>query len=99
MDKKAIERAKIIYDEIDRNRLFRGTVKEEDRSLMNICFVMNEDFAELEKPFMEFATQKGMVGIKGHRDVGGFRASCYNAMSIEGAAALVACMKEFEAKL
>lgn len=96
MDKKAIERAKIIYDEIDRNRLFRGTVKEEDRSLMNICFVMNEDFAELEKPFMEFATQKGMVGIKGHRDVGGFRASCYNAMSIEGAEALVACMKEFE---
>ncbi len=99
MGKKAIERAKIIYDEIDRNRLFRGTVKEEDRSLMNICFVMNEDFAELEKPFMEFATQKGMVGIKGHRDVGGFRASCYNAMSIEGAEALVACMKEFEAKL
>ena len=99
MDKKAIERAKIIYDEIDRNRLFRGTVKEEDRSLMNICFVMNEDFAELEKPFMEFAPQKGMVGIKGHRDVGGFRASCYNAMSIEGAEALVACMKEFEAKL
>ena len=99
MDKKAIERAKIIYDEIDRNRLFRGTVKEEDRSLMNICFVMNEDFAELEKPFMEFATQKGMVGIKGHRDVGGFRASCYNAMSIEGAEALVACMKVFEAKL
>ena len=99
MNKKAIERAKIIYDEIDRNRLFRGTVKEEDRSLMNICFVMNEDFAELEKPFMEFATQKGMVGIKGHRDVGGFRASCYNAMSIEGAEALVACMKEFEAKL
>ena len=99
MDKKAIERAKIIYDEIDRNRLFHGTVKEEDRSLMNICFVMNEDFAELEKPFMEFATQKGMVGIKGHRDVGGFRASCYNAMSIEGAEALVACMKEFEAKL
>ena len=99
MDKKAIERAKIIYDEIDRNRLFRGTVKEEDRSLMNICFVMNEDFAELEKSFMEFATQKGMVGIKGHRDVGGFRASCYNAMSLEGAEAFAACMKEFEAKL
>ena len=99
MDKKAIERAKIIYDEIDRNRLFRGTVKEEDRSLMNICFVMNEDFAELEKSFMAFATQKGMVGIKGHRDVGGFRASCYNAMSIEGAEAFAACMKEFEAKL
>ena len=98
MDKKAIERAKIIYDEIDRNRLFRGTVKEEDRSLMNICFVMNEDFAELEKPFMEFATQKGMVGIKGHRSVGGFRASCYNAQTLGGVNALVQAMKDFEAE-
>ena len=99
LQKKNQEKAAVLYDEIDRNKLFRGTVAVEDRSLMNICFVMNEDFAELEKPFMEFATQKGMVGIKGHRDVGGFRASCYNAMSIEGAEALVACMKEFEAKL
>ena len=54
-------------------------------------------YAELEKPFFEFATAKGMVGIKGHRSVGGFRASCYNAQSIEGVEALVACMKEFEA--
>ena len=99
MERRADERARILYDEIDRNKLFRGTVATEDRSVMNICFVMNEDFAELEKPFMEFATQKGMVGIKGHRDVGGFRASCYNAMSIEGAEAFAACMKEFEAKL
>ena len=64
---------------------------------MNICFVMNDEYAELEKPFFEFATAKGMVGIKGHRSVGGFRASCYNAQSIEGVEALVACMKEFEA--
>ena len=98
MDKKAKQRAEIIYSEIDRNKLFKGTVREEDRSLMNICFVMNEEYAELEKPFMEFATERGMVGIKGHRSVGGFRASCYNAMSLEGAEALVACMKEFEAK-
>ncbi|MGN0221272.1 MAG: 3-phosphoserine/phosphohydroxythreonine transaminase [Prevotella sp.] len=96
MDKLALQRAEILYSEIDRNKLFRGTVKEEDRSVMNICFVMNEEYAELEKPFFEFATSKGMVGIKGHRSVGGFRASCYNAQTIEGVNALVACMQEFE---
>ncbi len=96
MDKLAQQRAEILYGEIDRNKLFRGTVAEEDRSLMNICFVMNDEYAELEKPFMEFATSKGMVGIKGHRSVGGFRASCYNAQTIEGVNALVDCMKEFE---
>lgn len=96
MDKLAQQRAEILYNEIDRNKMFRGTTAVEDRSLMNICFVMNEEYAELEKPFMEFATSKGMVGIKGHRSVGGFRASCYNAQTIEGVEALVACMKEFE---
>lgn len=99
MDKIAKERAELLYGEIDRNKLFRGTVKEEDRSVMNICFVMNDEYAELEKPFFEFATSKGMVGIKGHRSVGGFRASCYNAQPLEGVQALVDCMKEFEAKL
>lgn len=97
MDKLAHERAEILYGEIDRNKLFSGTVKEEDRSLMNICFVMNDEYAELEKPFLEYAMSKGMVGIKGHRSVGGFRASCYNAQTIEGVNALVQCMKEFEA--
>lgn len=97
MDKLAQQRAEIVYGEIDRNKLFKGTVAEEDRSLMNICFVMNEEYAELEKPFFEYATSKGMVGIKGHRSVGGFRASCYNAQTIEGVNALVAAMKEFEA--
>ncbi len=96
MDKLAQQRADILYNEIDRNKMFRGTTAVEDRSLMNICFVMNEDYAELEKPFMEFATSRGMVGIKGHRSVGGFRASCYNAQTIEGVEALVTCMKEFE---
>lgn len=96
MDRRAIERARIVYDEIDRNKLFRGTVAEDSRSLMNICFVMNDEYKELEKPFFDFATSKGMVGIKGHRSVGGFRASTYNAQTIEGAEALVACMKEFE---
>lgn len=98
MDKRANERAELLYDEIDRNKLFKGTVAVEDRSVMNICFVMNEEYAELEKPFFDFATERGMVGIKGHRSVGGFRASCYNAQTLEGVQALVDCMKEFEAK-
>lgn len=99
MDRRAHERAEIVYGEIDRNRLFRGTVTaEEDRSLMNICFVMNDEYKELEADFLKFATERGMVGIKGHRSVGGFRASCYNAQTIEGVKALTACMKEFEAK-
>lgn len=97
MDARAKERAEILYSEIDRNKLFCGTVAEEDRSLMNICFVMNDEYKELEADFMKFATDKGMVGIKGHRSVGGFRASCYNAMSVEGVKALVEAMKEFEA--
>lgn len=98
MDKLARQRAEIVYGEIDRNKLFRGTVAEEDRSVMNICFVMNDEYAELEKPFFEFATSRGMVGIKGHRSVGGFRASCYNAQTIEGCQALVQAMKDFEAQ-
>lgn len=98
MDRRAMERAKILYDEIDRNKLFHGTVKEEDRSVMNICFVMNDEYKELEKPFFDFATERGMVGIKGHRSVGGFRASCYNAQTLEGVNALVQAMKDFESK-
>ncbi len=98
MERRAIERANVVYGEIDRNKLFRGTVAEEDRSVMNLCFVMNDEYKELEADFMQFATERGMVGIKGHRSVGGFRASCYNAMDMEGVNALVACMKEFEAK-
>ena len=96
MDRRAHERADMLYSEIDRNKLFRGTVAEEDRSLMNICFVMNEEYKDLEKPFFEFATERGMVGIKGHRSVGGFRASCYNAQTVEGVQALIQAMKDFE---
>ena len=99
MAKFAKERADIVYGEIDRNKLFRVTVKcDEDRSYMNICFVLNDEYAELQDEFFKFATERGMVGVKGHRDVGGFRASCYNAMTIEGCKALVETMKEFEAK-
>ena len=99
MDRLANERAAILYSEIDRNRLFRGTANEEDRSVMNICFVMNDEYKDLEADFMKFATDNGMVGIKGHRSVGGFRASCYNAMSVEGVKALVDCMQQFEKKI
>jgi len=97
MAKRAQERADILYAEIDRNKLFVGTAEKDSRSLMNITFVLKEEYKDLEAEFLAFATSKGMVGVKGHRDVGGFRASCYNAMSVEGVKALVACMQEFEA--
>ena len=97
MAKLAQQRADIIYNEIDRNKLFVGTAEKDSRSLMNITFVLKEEYKDLQDEFLAFATSKGMVGVKGHRDVGGFRASCYNAMSIEGCEALVKCMQEFEA--
>jgi phosphoserine aminotransferase len=97
MEKRAKERAEILYAEIDRNKLFKGTAEPDSRSRMNITFVLKDEYQDLQDEFMAFATSKGMVGVKGHRDVGGFRASCYNAMSIEGVQALVATMKEFEA--
>lgn len=97
MERRAHARAELLYAEIDRNKMFRGTAAKEDRSLMNICFVMSDEYKDLEADFLKFASEKGMVGIKGHRSVGGFRASCYNAMPIEGVQALVECMKEFEA--
>lgn len=97
MERRAKERAELLYGEIDRNKMFQGTVtNKEDRSLMNICFVMADEYKDKEKDFLKFATERGMSGIKGHRSVGGFRASCYNAMPLEGVQALVACMQEFE---
>jgi phosphoserine aminotransferase len=99
IQKKNIEKAKILYDEIDRNRLFKPTIADpEDRSLMNICFVMAPEYKDLEKPFAEFAKSKGMLGIEGHRSTGGFRASTYNALPKESVEALVSTMKEFELK-
>ncbi len=99
MMRRKVVKADMLYSEIERNKLFKSTVKnEEDRSYMNICFVMNEEYKELEKEFVEFATGKGMMGIKGHRSVGGFRASTYNALPLESVQALVEVMKEFEAK-
>ena len=97
MQKRNIRKADILYSEIDRNKLFKGTVKNaEDRSLMNICFVMSDEYKELEEEFSKFVSSKGMVGLKGHRSVGGFRASTYNALPEESVVALVEAMKEFE---
>lgn len=92
------EKAALLYDEIDRNPLFRGTVEKESRSLMNICFVMAEGYEELAAEFMTYAKEQGIVGIKGHRLVGGFRASCYNALPKESVEVLVKCMQDFAAK-
>ena len=99
MQKKNIEKATLLYDEIDRNKLFVPTIADpEDRSLMNICFVMSENYKELEKPFGDFAKAQGILGIEGHRSVGGFRASTYNALPRESVEALINAMKEFESK-
>ncbi len=88
-----------LYEAIDGSRMFQATIPDhDDRSIMNVCFVMKPEYQELEKRFFDFATEHGMVGIKGHRSVGGFRASLYNALPIESVEALVATMKEFEAK-
>lgn len=89
-------KADLLYAEIDRNSLFKGTAVVEDRSVMNVCFVMADGKEELQDEFMAFAKERGMQGIKGHRSVGGFRASIYNACPIESVQALVDCMKEFE---
>ncbi len=91
-----IRKAKLLYDTIDNSKIFTGTVAPDSRSLMNICFVMKEQYKDKEDAFMEVAKKKGMIGIKGHRSVGGFRASTYNALPIESVQALVDCMNEFE---
>jgi len=93
MNKK---KAQLLYDEIDRNPMFEGTAELESRSLMNICFVLTPEYKEKEAEFLEFAKSQGMEGLKGHRLVGGFRASTYNALPIESVQALVDCMREFE---
>jgi phosphoserine aminotransferase len=99
MNKINKAKAEMLHTEIERNPLFKMTVpNKKDQSIMNVCFVMSEGYEDKEKAFLEFATQKGMIGIKGHRSVGGFRASLYNALPMESVEALVACMKEFQNK-
>ena len=92
-----VKKAETLYAEIDRNSLFVGTAEKEDRSIMNVCFVLAPGKEDLQDEFLAFAKERGMVGIKGHRSVGGFRASIYNACTQEDVDALVACMREFEA--
>lgn len=95
--KRNNEKAKVLYDEIERNKLFVATVNDvNDRSIMNINFIMSDNYKEKEADFQKFASSKGMVGIAGHRSVGGFRASIYNAMPLSSVQALVDAMKEFE---
>ncbi|MBD5266586.1 MAG: 3-phosphoserine/phosphohydroxythreonine transaminase [Bacteroides sp.] len=98
MERRDLAKAELLYSAIDSSRMFVGTVVPEDRSIMNVCFVMKPEYAELEKDFADFAASKGMIGIKGHRSVGGFRASLYNALPMESVKALVETMNEFEKK-
>lgn len=98
LERMCTEKAQLLYDEIDRNKLFRGTVRPEDRSIMNVCFVMNDEYKELEADYLAYATAQGMSSIKGHRSVGGFRASLYNALPKSSVEALIQTMRDFERK-
>ena len=98
LERRDLEKAAMLYEAIDSSRMFTGTVTDPaDRSIMNVCFVMKPEYKELEKDFVEFATQRGIVGIKGHRSVGGFRASLYNALPIDSVKVLVDAMADFQA--
>jgi len=100
MHKLNLDKAAILYEEIDRNRLFTPNVKnEEDRSIMNVTFIMSEEYRDKDADFLSFATERGMSGIKGHRSVGGFRASIYNAMPRSSVQALIDTMQAFEKKV
>jgi phosphoserine aminotransferase len=96
IEKRNIQKSDLVYQEIDRNKLFVGTAAKEDRSRMNATFVMTDEYKELESEFLQLTASRGIVGIKGHRSVGGFRASLYNALPIESVEVLIDCMKEFE---
>ncbi len=98
MEKFNLEKAGKLYNAIDESKMFVGTVAKEDRSIMNICFVMEEAYKEKEADFIKFAAERNIMGIKGHRSVGGFRASTYNACDMEDVDALIAAMKEYEVK-
>ena len=95
IEKVNIEKAKLLYDYLDESRLFRPTAQKEFRSRMNVTFVTGD--AELDAQFVKEAKAAGLVNLKGHRSVGGMRASIYNAMPFEGVQALVTFMKRFEA--
>lgn len=94
IERKNAEKAQKLYSEIERNTLFESPVAPEDRSVMNIPFIMKDP--QLEPEFLAFTEKRGLVTLKGHRSVGGFRASIYNAMPEEGVDLLIAAMREFE---
>lgn len=97
LEKIDLAKATLLYNAIDQSKMFVGTVTDKDsRSIMNVTFVMTEPYKHLEKEFVDFCLQRGIVGIKGHRSVGGFRASLYNALPLESVQALVDAMNEFE---
>ncbi len=96
VEKMNLKKANLLYDAIDNSKMFVGTAEKDSRSLMNICFVMKEAYKVKEEEFLKFAQGQGMVGIKGHRSVGGFRASTYNALPIQSVEALIDCMHAFE---
>ncbi len=96
MEKLNLAKAKLLYDAIDNSKMFVGTAQSDSRSLMNICFIMKEQYKEKEADFISFAQSMGMVGLKGHRSVGGFRASTYNALPTESVVALIEAMHKFE---
>jgi phosphoserine aminotransferase len=99
MEEMNIDKASLLYDAMDNSKVFVGTAEADSRSLMNICFVLKPEYTEKEADFLDLCKSKGMSGLKGHRSVGGFRASTYNALPKESIIALVDCMKEFENKL
>ena len=96
IDKRNQEKADLLYGCLDNSKIFRSVAEKEDRSRMNISFVLKDEYQNWQDDFFEFAKQRGMVGLKGHRKVGGFRASCYNAMDVEGVKALVDCIHAYE---
>lgn len=97
LEKMDLAKAAKLYKAIDESEMFEGTVVDPaDRSIMNVCFVMTEKYRDLEKDFIDFASERGIVGIKGHRSVGGFRASLYNALPMESVDVLVEAMKDFQ---
>jgi phosphoserine aminotransferase len=96
IEKENDAKAAILYSEIERNPLFKTVCAKEDRSKMNVCFVTESP--EHEKPFLKLCDEKGIVGIKGHRSVGGFRASIYNALPITSVHVLIEAMQEFAEK-
>ncbi len=98
MERRDLAKAALLYDAIDASKMFVGTAEADSRSIMNVCFVMTPEYKELEKDFIDFCSSRGIVGIKGHRSVGGFRASLYNALPIESVQVLVDAMKDFEAQ-